>query len=294
MKKFGVRILFFGIPGLIFVFLTFGFYYFVQLQVKDEAQNISNYECLLMGDSQIQRLNSNLLATKTLNIASSAEHFYFTYSKLLKILQNKDYKVKKIILGVSVHNFAPVYNKLFSLKVQEGKSSLEKYLHFLSSPYDKEFLNFRPFPFVNAAKGIFKGSDWGGMYESNHSNPDEITISKTFEMHFSVGQSEEKYSDSQRKYLYKIDSLCLLSNIDLYICSLPYHPTYMARIKECYYDYFYETVGELKNAYHINFLSDIPRLDWMSDANHLNVDGAAIYSEKIDDIIKAHAHNAMD
>lgn len=291
MKKFGYRLLIFGLPALIFVFTTLMFYYFTQLKVQSEAKRISEYKCLLMGDSQIQRFNSNLLNSGTKNIASSAEHYYFIYNKLLKVLQNKDHKVKTVILGVSIHNFAPVYNRLFDIRFAEGKLSLERYLSFIPSLNNNDFLNNARPPLYSVIKGVYKGGDWGGGTESNYSNPDTNTINRIFRMHFSIKENEEKYSQSQKKYLNKIDSLCLSHGIDLFICSLPYHPLYQNKIEEEYFEFFYQTISELKRYYHINFLLDIPKPDWMSDASHLNKEGAAIYSKKINEIVEVLTNN---
>ena len=287
MRKFGINILIFSIPALLLVIATSIFYNFNKLKVDLKIKEISEYECLLMGDSQIQRLNGDLLSYKTKNIASSAEHFYFTYNKLLKFIEKKDHKVDKVILGVSIHNFAPVYNRAFDLNFPEGKSSLRKYLYFFPFFNNHDFINFRHLSISKLITGIYSGPVWGGFFESNYLNPNTETINKTFKMHFSIKKNEERYSYSQRRYLYKIDSLCTINKIDLILVSTPYHSIYKDQIQKGYYDFFYETIRNLKNNYHINFLSEAPQSNLMSDANHLNKAGSQIYSKKINDNINA-------
>jgi len=68
---------------------------------------------------------------------------------------------------------------------------------------------------------------------------------------------------------------------------LPYSDGYNRGIPEGYYEYFSERVAEFKYAHHIDFLPDIPNPDWMSDGNHLNIDGAEVYSRQINEFISA-------
>jgi len=79
-----------------------------------------------MGDSQIQRLHGDAISSGAKNLASSGEHYYFTYQKLQTLVQNKNHSIDTLMLGVSIHNFAPVYNRLFSLDFSEGEKSLKK------------------------------------------------------------------------------------------------------------------------------------------------------------------------
>ena len=232
MRKFGISLLIFSIPALILVISTLIFYNFNKVKVDLKIKEISEYECLLMGDSQIQRLNGNFLAYNSKNVASSAEHFYFTYNKLLKFIEDKSHKVDKVILGVSIHNFAPVYNRLFDLNFPEGKSSFRKNLYFIPFFDNDDFINLRDLPISELIVGIYSGPVWGGFFESNYLNPKTETINKTFNMHFSIKKNEERYSNSQRRFLYKIDSLCSTNKIELILVTTPYHPIYKEQIQK--------------------------------------------------------------
>jgi len=286
MKKFAFKLLNFGLIGLIFVFLSLIFVFIIQKKVNSDSQKIAGYQNLIMGDSQMQRLNSNLFPFKTKNIASSGEHFYFTYQKLKCIIQNKNNKVQKVVLGLSIHHFSPVYNRLFDTKFSEGQSSLKRFLYFIPISYYNEFVTLSGTSASNFIKGLFlKGADWGGEVKSDYSNPDEKSIKNLYESHFLINQSEEKYSQSQKKYLRKIDSLCLSNDIKLITCSLPYLSLYKKKINNDYFEFYNNAVSDLKRLNHINFISEIPKSNWMSDGVHLNNDGGAIYSKKINKII---------
>ncbi len=282
MKKFGIRIILFSTPALLFFIATLLFYHFSKIKIDSKLSELSEYQCLLMGDSQIQRLHGELIAEKTINIASSGEHYYFTYNRLLTLLENKNHKINKVILGVSIHNFAPVYNRLFNIDFPEGENSLEKYIYFIRLFDDSNFIShFNQLLNSNFISSIYSAPEWGGFYESNNSNPTTEIINKTFNIHFSIKQDEEKFSSSQKTYLYKIDSLCTSNNIDLILVSTPYHDKYKEQINTEYYNFFSETLIKLNHRYHINFLDDKIDPSLMSDANHLNVLGAKYYSEAI-------------
>ncbi|WP_422091138.1 hypothetical protein [Tenacibaculum ovolyticum] len=252
---------------------------------------MSEYQFLLMGDSQIQRLNGELISKKTKNIASSGEHYYFTYQKLLTLIENKKHKIDKLILGVSVHNFAPVYNRLFNIDFSEGRSSLERYLYFIRPFDNSNFITSFDGLFKSVFLGIYSTPDWGGFKESTNSNPNIEIINTTFNMHFSIKQNEEKFSYSQRTYLSKIDSLCINNNIDLILISTPYHFRYKEKIDPKYFDFFSESLRKLNHRYHLNFITDKIDPIFMSDANHLNKLGAKKYSKIIEKKLNARTHN---
>ena len=178
-------------------------------------------------------------------------------------------------MGVSIHNFSPIYNQLFNVTTPEGKKSLERYLYFIDYFKPSDFLKQPSFTHTkNIIKGLYKTPTINGFYESEKKNPDEKTIQRILDMHYSAKQDESAISGSQILYLNRIDSLCKAKNIDLFLVSTPYHANYKKKIKKEYIDVFYETIANLKTVDHINFLSDNPSINWMSDANHLNKDGA--------------------
>ena len=285
MKQLGYRLLNFIIPAIVFTLITIAFYFYSKINVKSDSIDVSKYKCLIMGDSQMQRINTTYFSDSTYNIASSAEHFYFTYQKLLRILEKKNNKVKKIVLGVAPHSFSPVYSRLFDVEVTEGKNSLKRYLYYLNRSTEAAFVKLSTLPFKETVIGVYRKPEWGGLVKSDKSNPDFLTVNRTFKMQYTVKGDEDKYSQSQKEYLHMIAKTCAANNIDLFICSTPYHTDYKEQIDGEYFDYFYRTIGELKNYHHIDFLSEVPPPNWMSDANHLNITGASYYSKRINEII---------
>jgi hypothetical protein len=235
-----------------------------------------------MGDSQIQRLRCDIISPNSYNIASSGEHYFFTYQKLKKILQNKENRVKQILLGISIHSFAPAYNRLFSLQFPDGKSSLKRYLYFLEITDSIEFLADLNKHFDSKfISYLYANPEWGGYFESTNSKPDPSIIDKTLRIHYSLKQDEDKFCFSQIKYLSAIDSLCQTCNIDLVLLSTPYHPDYRKKIKPEYINFFNEIKQKFRHRTHINYSEVDINPNMVSDANHLNKLGAKYYSETI-------------
>ena len=292
MRKFVYKIfIFFGLPFIIFISITLFFYHTNLQKTELRFKHISEYKYLLMGDSQIQRIDNKFFSEGTYNFASSGEHFYFTYQKLLKIFRYKKHKTTKIVLGVSIHNFAPVYNRLFNVKFSEGIKSLKRYIYFIDIFTKNEFTISLADKPIDVIKSIYQEPDWGGLNKSNKENPDSKIIKLTLNMHYKIKNNESEFCVSQKKYLNLIDSLCIANNVELFIVSLPYHPEYRDNIQKKYLDFFHTTISELENSYHINFLEDTVNIKWMSDANHLNEKGSLFYSNKINAMLYVRTHN---
>ena len=161
-----------------------------------------------MGDSQMQTILPEYFTDSTYSFASSGEHYYFTYHKLLTLLSFRDRNIKKVVLGVSSHNFAPIYNKLFDTSSPHGKSSLERYLYFIDV-FNNEIFDWKDlvFDFKFLFK-TFKDPDWGGVIKSDFKDPSMDVIEQNFKFHY--GDSRDNiYCNSNEIYLSRIYYLCL-------------------------------------------------------------------------------------
>ena len=82
MKAFVLKLLYFFLTPILFIgLLILVIYNINKLYVELELKKISEYESVIMGDSQMQRIKPNLFDVKTYNFASSGEHYYITYRK---------------------------------------------------------------------------------------------------------------------------------------------------------------------------------------------------------------------
>lgn len=235
-----------------------------------------------MGDSQMQRINPALLPVPAYNLASSAEHYYFTLQKLKTITSFSNRKVKTVLLGLSAHSFSPVYTSLFDPFQAEGRQSIRYYRHFLS---DDEFLATRHLADIEVLRSaVFAVPEWGGLRRSEAASPETATLERIFEMHY--GGTDTVPCASQRHWLGEIVKLCRSSNIQLVLVSTPYHPWYHERIEPRYFSALGEAVAEYAgNALYISFLNPAISPSLMSDANHLNAAGAAHYTRLLADTL---------
>jgi hypothetical protein len=280
MKRFIRRLLYFLIPVPVFLLFSFIYYLIQAERVEAEFTKISGYETLLMGDSQLQRINPALFENRTYNFASSAEHYYFTYQKLERLLSIKDHNIRQVILGLSVHNFAPVYNRLFDLEQPEGKSSLAKYFYFLDLEDHAEWIE-DDLEVKAMVKAVLGKPEWGGFEQSVNESPKSEIINKTFNMHYRQGDDGDALATEQQLYLNRIDSLCKANDVSLVLISTPYHPLYKKKIDPAYFDYFAKILQMMPKKAHINYLDFKIKPELMSDANHLNKKGATLFTNMI-------------
>jgi hypothetical protein len=285
MKRFLKNTLLFASIFAVMAALVSSYFFFRKSQVDAQLDEIAEHECLIVGDSQMQRLDPEIFSRSTYNFSSLGEHYYFTYHKLKEVLSSEQSEVECILLGASLHNFAPVYGRLMNMKKTEGKDSFSRFLYLIPT-CSGEFIELAEVTLPKLMSGVFCSPDWGGYFRSEASNPDSATINRVFKMHYERETDEALYSQSQAIYLQKIDSLCAAKSIPLFLCSTPYHPEYLRRIDPGYRNYFEAVVSSLEHAESISFLKDHPDPSIMSDANHLNVRGGKIYAQRIDSILQ--------
>ncbi len=283
MKKFLNKIAIFFVPLVVLFVFTIGYFFYNKSKVATQLEKIAQYECIIMGDSQMQRIKPEKFDLKTINFASSGEHYLFTFKKL-KMLLEANNKIKQVILGVSTHSFAPVYNKLIDTKYAEGRASITKYLYFVSAPEDT-FIKKHDLVSKSTIQGIYKGPEWQGLYISKKKNPDTTIINKAFVQHFGTKKNEKPDFANQVKYLKLIEKLCKEKKINLVLVSTPYHPAYLQQVEKNYFTILDKTIKELPNTTYISFLKNNISPEFMSDGNHLNSNGGDIFSKMINDSI---------
>ena len=252
-------------------------------KVVSKMESYSKFLVLIMGDSQMQRINPEDFTNNVAeNFASLGEHYYFTFQKLKLITDINDNKLERIVIGVSPHNFSPIYSKLFDPSTSQGASSIKRYYYFIQG---NDFVNnFDILKYKHLINIIDAKPDWGGFYKSTKSKLDTITINRVLKMHFEG--NIEKNSNSQEKYLDKIVELCISKNIDLTFVATPYHPYYKKNIDEYYLTKYNSIISKYPNINYLNYMNDSINLEWMSDGNHLSFKGSNVYSKKINDAIE--------
>ncbi len=256
---------------MLFIIGTLLFYYMRRQSVIKEADKIAQYSIVIMGDSQMQRLKSNLFPD-CYNFAGSGEHYYFTYQKLNTLLKNKNHSIKKIFLNCGPHEFSPAYSRKLEFSGNMGKADLKKHLYFISS-FDNNILHVKDLVSFKIIADIYSKPDWGGDYSSTASNPDSSIIHAIYRKHFDRSEREPEFAEKQIIYLKKIVSLCLDSNIELVLISMPYHSDYYDMIDQKYLQYYKDVINNVNQVELINLMNAVPDPSLMSDATHLNDDG---------------------
>lgn len=287
MKYFLKKIIYFFIPIVIAIVVVSGVYYFKILKVGYKLKEIAQYKVLIMGDSQMQRLLPECIDEPTFNFASSGEHFYFTYHKLLQICKVENFKVEKVLLGISAHNFAPIYTALFDLNTPEGKKSLKSYLYFIPI-IDSEFIKSNEILSKSMIQSIILGPDWGRVIRSKHLNPSDSLINISFNMHYKINSEHAESFKIQNLYIRKIYDLCKIHNIKLVYVSTPYHRGYKMKVEKRYFDMLANSVNQYKDIEYLNFLNSDIDSTQMADGNHLNFFGAKIITQRINNHLNKH------
>ncbi|HZI25623.1 MAG TPA: hypothetical protein VFD46_11120, partial [Chryseolinea sp.] len=251
------------------------------MKVEEKLHDVAkNNSLLIMGDSQMQKFSLDSIDGDIYNIASAGEHYFFTYSKLQRLVAADNHKIKTIVLGMSLHNFSPVFMNAFDWNDPEGKEGLQRYLYFFDL-FHNEFM--RPHQIIlnkDFFLGVIKGPEWGGHDATFGKDPDVALIEGGLK--FLYGDPiNEKVSAMQEFFLDKIVELCKQENISLVFVSAPAHQYYKSHVNEAYYEALRKVADKHSNVLYLNFLTDSTPSIHFSDATHLNKDGAEIYSRKI-------------
>ena len=262
--------------------IFFLFFFFVNKLILDKKFEslAKNYPIIIMGDSQIQRLPVNIFKEKSYNLANKAEHYFFTYNKLKKLLSHKDCNLKLVLIGISPHNFSPIYHKLIDLENKEGLYTLKNYAYFINIFENQIFSLYDIISRKEFYQGILKGPLKNKVVKSSLKNPNNKNILQSIDMYYSK-HGLNKITNNQTFYLKKIVNLCKKNGIKVTFLTTPSHRYFKQNIPQQELDKFYTIIDDFNQIHHINFFEDSINDSLMSDGNHLNINGAKFYSKLI-------------
>lgn len=292
LKK-SLLFLFIGIFILSFLFLSINFIYNKRVEKLTLDKNISTLIC---GASHLMCALDDEIIPNSTNTCLPSESYYYTYYKLKKILCN-DNDLKYILLGLSFSSYGEnsdnqiyeteriryMYPKYFLiLENSEKLSLLKKNLIGL-------FEN-TPYIFKSAIITFYKSNEytnypfWG--YFHDNTNLSDGNIYAAINRHYYNTDSNllQDFSDIQLEYLMKIVNLCTEKNIQLYLINTPVSNEYFSEIPEKFINHYYNIVKKLKSNKNVKILDyhdyQLPK-NYYGDADHLNSNGAKIFSEII-------------
>lgn len=292
MKQFIKRISVFSVFPMIVISTIISLYLYKIAKFEGLNKSIAlQSKTLIMGDSQMQRIPSSSFNDSTYNYSSISEHYYFTFLKLKKLLNYEGNQIKTVILGVSVHNFAPIYRKSFDINLPQGIGSFSRYWPYLNNK-ESDFLNKKELshlikPFTNSVLEN-KFMEWG-FKKSLNKNPDKETILSSLKHHYTDEQIGDELS--QKKYLDKIVSICNLRKIRLIFVSTPIHQSYRDNVEDKYFKILANCIRNYPEIEYQNYLSVNTASDLLADGNHLNVGGGRIFALRIFRNLKKRTHN---
>jgi hypothetical protein len=256
-------------------------------QIDSLMEQVKAHEVILMGDSQIQRIDPTLFDRPTFNLGNYGEHYYFTYLKLMRLVAEGKGNIQTILLGIAPHSFSPVFVKMMDIHTIEGKTNVRRYFF-----YGLDSVFFQPSDILipKVARFIYFGwPEAGGFYRTDRVElPDEEIITTSLGNHFDDSRS---IAYSQLTYLKKIQAFCKKQGIQLVFVITPYHPGYASRVDQVYLDYFEQVLEQMK---------DVPIADFRNyqdpthfeDGNHLNAVGGHLISTKLNDWLKQYERPA--
>jgi len=308
MNKFLRQISFFLVVIIVIIFISAYFYGNLKnnyLKNKNFKINIET-TTLILGDSHSQTTFDDKKIPHSKNISFHAEHYIFTYFKLLKILSANP-QITNVVLSFGPHNISQGSDiSLFSS--QRTSRSFARYFMLLDangvkdiySPSQNWRINYLkwkyniPFQLKLEAKLIIKVlqqkeiklRDYpfiGSFHSSNkHVFKD---VSTPIKIHYYSNGNELKKSEIALKYFYKIIELCDENNIKLILVNTPQHKEYRNLIPQYFVSYYKKTVYKVSQLYpnviYIDY-SDYQLSDsCFGDYHHVNNIGSEIITNEL-------------
>ncbi len=263
-------------------------------------------ETLLTGASDIQFGANPDFIPYAINVARPAENFFYAYYKLRFILTGSN-QLKNVILGFNPADFC-------SARERDLYRSEFHNLYFMLLDRNGYRITFRPNKdwFYLYAKyswglpielykeirillaGLLKRispHDYpfcGGFLK--HEGSKELLVDVYYANAFLNGTKDISPSSAiMIEYLKKIAILCKDKNITLYLVIPPLHPSFISILPSYYEELTVEILHDLRNINpnihfydyrHSGFSNDC-----FFDAVHLNAKGAALFSQKIHELL---------
>ena len=294
MKKFLKKILI-----LLSIIITLLF--FLELNVFPYNTNVmtaknnlisqDNIEILILGNSHtFFGLTPALLKKKSINIANKSRKLETDYLILEKNI-NKLSSVNYVVLPISHYTF-------FTSNISVSEKRLY-YNYFGIDTYKQDFFSnslvlnesFREL-ILNSLFNNLKISKLGWRANDiSYSYNESIINDRIGNVNEKVSRKEE--IKKNKKYLTQIVNLCDINNIKLILLLPPYHPDFYKYTNNKYDHKNKQILSQidLKNSLIIDS-KDLHMIDndYFENVDHLNLNGAKVFTKKIDSIINLNSN----
>jgi len=298
MKLFLKKSLLFLFIGIFIVSFLFSSINYIYNKRVDKLTLNKNISTLICGASHTMCALDDKIIPNSINMSLSAECYYYTYYSLRKILNN-DNNLKYILLGLSFSNFGENHdNRIYETK--QIKNMYPRYFLILEDREKLSLLKKNPTGLLKSIPFILKDTIttflkpnkyinypfWGYFHDRKNTNLSDTNIKAAIDRHYYNPNSDllQSFSTLQLEYLLKIIDLCSKKNIRLYLINTPVSDEYFSEIPEEFINHYYNIVKKLKSNRNVKILDyhnyQLPK-NCYGDADHLNSNGAKIFSEKI-------------
>jgi hypothetical protein len=294
MKKFLYQIVSFGF--LFFLLISVSFLVCFNLSSRKIDWTLESSKTILIaGDSYPECALNDSILSNAINLSSSADTYIYSYVKIRKFITHNP-QIKTVLLGISYHNLmakndsffksaSPGISKFIRYFYLMGESEIDDIFHTnynivvtaLGSCYQKSafyaLTPVRRISFERLGLGGFRRLAMHHLKE----NLDVITKVRT------ANPAVIRPSQVQIHYLEEIIHLCKMSGIQLILLNTPVHPMYKISVK-AEAAYFSQFCEQKRIQGYLWDYSDYSMPDsCFADAEHLNYQGAAIFSRMIRD-----------
>jgi hypothetical protein len=250
---------------------------------------INNYKIpnttrtIFVGDSHVQQCVNDSIVPNALNIAQSAEPYYFTYFKLDRLLVSNT-SIKKIYLGYSYHNLSDYYDDF--VFGTYSKDIIPRYFYILPNNQKLNVIRNNANNIGTLLINILRNgvsSSFFGSYQSEFTKTaaSKTAMDKRLKLQFYKSDTLSSFSAFNLLYLDKIVNLCKEKNIELILLNTPLNDYYKSKIPAQYIAE-YNRISKKYNFKIINFESLIFEDDcFIPDGDHVSLKGAIIASQYI-------------
>lgn len=290
MKRFIVKTTILLLVPLLCVFAA------VQVYIQ-KVKNIrvdDSIHLLVVGDSHTESSIDDSFLPNSINISQSSQHFLYTYNILRNILGGNP-QITKVVLGVSFHSFSANLDEYLYEK-NKTQTMYPRYYPILDATSIKD-IEYLP---LSEAHLILKNvisyalrntafTDYpfiGKFYKSKKSNLSDSALQKTILRHYYSEEGDvQGFSDYQKKYLYKIVSLCNERGVTLFLLNTPVTKKYYDRIPKSHIQHYFDVLKETQGkARFVDMHTLALEKECYGDADHINYLG----SKKITLLLSEH------
>jgi hypothetical protein len=273
----------------IFVFVSILILYFtinfIINRVIIERNSVDlQFSTLIMGDSHVMTSLNDKLLPNSLNISQDAESYPVTYFKLRSLATSN--KIDTVILGFAVHNISDFNDQKFSNRFWSDE--LFNRIYPITTFNDFKAIEINYWSYTRSViKNLLlypkgKHNTYLGKFKviKKQLNLTKQKPELAINRHFYPNNKEAGTSQLSLSYLDSLMELCKEKHINIIFINTPIHPEYEKRIPEKIYLKYNEIRDNLvlEGYTVLNYSKIYTRADYFADYDHLNNNGATIFS----------------